>query len=78
METLLTCAEDILGLPADEMREQLDLDLFENSLIDSLGCVSLISAVEEETGKKIDLSALAPEDLKTLSKIAAAIERVIE
>ncbi len=73
-EILLSAMEDNLGLAKDEMTENLDLDLFENDLADSLGIVTLINEMESALGKKLDITQMRPEDFRTVNKLCAAIE----
>ena len=74
---LLGAAEEVLGLPQDEMENSFDLDLFENNLIDSLGCVAMVTSVSEILNKDIDIEKLSPEDYATLNTLGEAIERII-
>ena len=74
IDSILKNMDDILGLPADEMADQLDLNLFEDGLIDSLSVIELMGAVERELGIKINIKEMTPEDLATVNAMAAAIE----
>src|SRR4051794_30879693 len=50
-----------------------DTDLMQSELLDSLGFVSLMMFVESQTGRKIDLSDVDPQEfsvIKGLSRIA--------
>ena len=76
-KAVLTAMEDVLGLKQAEMRENLDLDLFENSLLDSLGVVTLINEVEEHIGHKIAIKQIPPQDFLTINRLTAAIEKQI-
>ena len=69
-------ADEILGLPQDEMEDQMDLDLFENGLIDSLGCVAMIDYISSELSCRIDMENMEPEDYESLNSIIAAVERI--
>ena len=51
-----------------------DFDLLTSGVIDSLGIVELISAIEQQLGIAIDLSELDPESLTTLGPLARYIE----
>lgn len=75
---MLEAAEEVLGLPQDEMSEQFDLDLFENGLIDSLGCVAVMAYMEEALGKKIDLAKMEPDDFTSLQTMTDAIRSMIK
>ena len=74
-QAILTAMEDILGLEQQEMLENLDLDLIENGLVDSLGIVSLITEVEGHIHHKIAIKQIAPDSFRTVNLLAAAIEK---
>jgi acyl carrier protein len=50
-----------------------DLDLRERGLVDSLGFVELLSALENRLGRRIDLSDLDPERLTNVGALARHI-----
>jgi acyl carrier protein len=51
-----------------------DFDLLTSGVIDSLGIVELIAAIEQELGVVIDLSELDPENLTILGPLSRYIE----
>lgn len=51
------------------VREELDLDLFEEDLLDSLGFAELLVNIEDELGIVISPSEVTREDLNTPNKI---------
>jgi acyl carrier protein len=51
-----------------------DFDLLTSGVIDSLGIVELIAAIEQELGLALDLSELDPEDLTILGPLSRYIE----
>lgn len=75
---ILEAAEEILGLPQDEMSEQFELDLLENGLIDSLGCVAVMAYMEEALGRKLDLAKMEPDDFTSLRAMTDAIRGMIQ
>ena len=74
---LLEAAEEVLGLPQDEMAESMELDLFENGLIDSMGCVAMMTYVEEQLNVSIAIEDMANEDFATLAAMEKAIANMI-
>ncbi|KAB2342450.1 acyl carrier protein [Actinomadura rudentiformis] len=48
-----------------------DLDLIESRVLDSLGFVNFLYALEEHTGREISLDQVSPEDFRTVNRIAA-------
>lgn len=57
------------------VREERDLDLFEEDLLDSLGFAELLVNIEEELGIVISPSEVTREDMNTPEKI---IQMVME
>ncbi|WP_433326868.1 acyl carrier protein [Spirillospora sp. CA-294931] len=47
-----------------------DLDLIESRVLDSLGFVNFLYALEEHTGREISLDRVSPEDFRTVNRIA--------
>lgn len=58
----------------EAIREDLDIDLFETGLIDSLGYAELLVLVEDEFGIIISPSEMEREELSTPRKIIRVIE----
>lgn len=58
----------------DVVREDLDMDLFEEDLLDSLGFAELLVDIEEEFGIIIPPSEVERSDMNTANKIIAAIQ----
>lgn len=52
---LLASRMQVLGLDASDLRD--DLDLVRSGLLDSLAFVDLLAALEQRTGRTIDLEA---------------------
>lgn len=71
-ETILDLLEDICG---DEVvREEMDIDLFEEGLLDSMAAIELLVAIEGELGVSIATTELKREDMDTPAKIIAQVE----
>lgn len=70
--------QDVLGLDQSEMAENLDLDLFESGLVDSLAMVTLITDVERNIGSRIAIREMNPESFLTVSRLTEAIDRQLE
>lgn len=73
-QAILKAMESILGLNAQEMLENLDIDLFDSGLVDSLALVTLITQVETTIGKPIDIKQIEPENFLTVNRLTAAID----
>ena len=72
-EILLALLEDICE--DDIVREERDLDLFEDGLMDSLGFAELLMRIEEETGVVISPSEVLREDSNTVNKIIELVKK---
>ena len=58
----------------DDVRDRRDLDLFEAGLLDSLGAIDLLVAIEEEFGVVIAPTELEREEMNTVNKIIARVK----
>lgn len=79
MENLKEMALDILeeACETDEVREDLDLDLFEAGLIDSLASVMVLLAIEERTGVKLQPTDITREDITTVNNFIKFLEEKV-
>ncbi len=75
-KAVLSAAEEVLGLPQDEMAENMELDLFENELIDSMGCVAMVTEIADLLKLRLDVEKFQPEDYTSLQTIGDAVERI--
>lgn len=74
-EKILEILEDICG--TDEVREDKDINLFENGLLDSLGIIELFIGIEEKLGIVLQPTEMEREEFETPNKIIAYLkERV--
>ena len=62
----------------ESVRNNLDMDLFEDDLIDSLAFAELLFLIEEDFGVIIVPSEVAREDINTASKIIFLIKERME
>ena len=61
----------------DVVREDLDMDLFEEELMDSLAFAELLAMIEDELGVVISPSEVVRSQVNTANKIIALIEEKI-
>ena len=59
----------LLSKRPDLKEIDLDLDLIENRILDSLGFVNFLYVLEEHTGEEISLEHVPPEDFRTVRSI---------
>jgi len=71
---LLDVMEEVFGIEKDELQQDIDLDLFENDLVDSLGIVTMMGELEEVLNKKLDISKMSPDDFRSVRTMTAAVE----
>ncbi|EPY6473107.1 D-alanine--poly(phosphoribitol) ligase subunit DltC [Clostridium sporogenes] len=58
----------------DEVKDDMDLNLFDNELLDSLGLIELILAIEEQVGIKIEPTEITREEFDSPNKIIKHIK----
>lgn len=66
-DKVLDILERVCG--TDEVREDLDVNLFEAGLLDSLGSIELLLAIEEDLNIKIEPTEVEREQIETPRKI---------
>lgn len=58
----------------DEIAEDLDLNLFDAGLLDSLAIIEVLLQLEEKLGIKLQPTDLEREDMSTVNKLTAFLE----
>lgn len=71
-EKMLDLLEEITGDEA--VREQRDVDLFEEGLLDSMAAVELLVDIEEEFGVSIAPTGVPREEMNTVNLIIHQVE----
>lgn len=76
MEDLKNIALDIMEeiCETDEIREDLDLDLMDAGLIDSLSTINVILLIEEKFGLKLQPTDFTKEDISTVNNFISFLE----
>lgn len=75
VEAVLEVMDDILGFDKAEMAEMLDVNLFEEGLLDSLSVITVLQSLEDVVGHPIEIEKMAPEDLATVNRLAQAVDK---
>ena len=70
-ERLVELIEDICGDPV--VREERDIDLFDEGFFDSMAAIELLVAIEEEFGVAIAPTEVEREDMNTVNLIIARV-----
>ena len=73
LEKVLDIFEEVTG--TDEIREDLDLDLFEAGLLDSLGIIEVLLKIEEVFDIKLQPTDLERSDMATANNLVAFLEK---
>ena len=73
LSAILQAMQEILGL--QELEDQLNLNLWESNLIDSLGFVTLISRIEELIETRISISDMKTTDFRCIRSLTDAISK---
>lgn len=69
---------DVVGMTEEEIAENMDVNLFECEILDSLSLAALLTEAEDLTGKKISIKDLDPEAISTVNNLIAAIEAQVK
>lgn len=71
-EKVIEIFTDVTG--SDEIAEDLDLNLFEAGLLDSLAIIEVLLQIEERLGIKLQPTDLEREDMSTVNKLTTFLE----
>ncbi len=71
-ERILEILEEVCG--DSIVREEMDLDLFEAGLLDSLGMIELLIQLEEKVSVSIDPTEVDRDEISTVNKLISYIE----
>ena len=59
----------------DEVREDLDMNLFEAGLMDSLSIISLLLEIENKLGIKLQMTDIDRSDIETVNNFEAFLKK---
>mgnify|MGYP000909435964 CR=1 FL=1 len=76
LEKVLDIFEEVTG--TDEIREDLDLDLFEAGLLDSLGIIEVLLKIEDIFEIKLQPTDLERSDMATANNLVAFLEKQVK
>ena len=71
-DTVLDNLEDLTG--SDEVRNDLDIDIFETGLLDSMGTVQMLLELQAQCGVDVPVSEFERTEWNTPNKIIAKVE----
>lgn len=71
-EQVIEIFEEVTG--CDEIRDDLELDLFEAGLLDSLAIIEVLLQIEERFGIKLQPTDLERKDMATVKNLVKFLE----
>jgi len=71
-ETVISIFEDVLE--CDEIRDNLDLNLFEAELLDSLAIIEVLVEIEDRLGIALQPTDLERSDMATVNNLVKFLE----
>jgi D-alanine--poly(phosphoribitol) ligase subunit 2 len=72
VDKVLDIFEEVTG--TDDIREDLDLDIFEAGLLDSLGIIEVLLKIEEVFGINLQPTDLERRDMATVNNLVSFLE----
>ena len=71
-EKVIEIFEEVLG--TDEIAEDLDMDMFENELLDSLAIIEVLLGIEEKLGISLQPTDLERTDMATVNNLVSFLK----
>ncbi len=68
-EKVLSILADKCGVEPEDLKEDMDIDMFEEGLLDSFAMLSLIVDFESELGIKLEITEIDRKDINTPNKV---------
>ena len=66
-ESVIEIFEEVLG--SDEIRDNQDLDMFENEMLDSLAIIEVLLGIEDKLDLSLQPTDLERKDMATVNKL---------
>ncbi|WAW15864.1 D-alanine--poly(phosphoribitol) ligase subunit 2 [Peptostreptococcus equinus] len=74
-ENVIEIFEEVMD--TDEIRDNLDLDVFENEMLDSMGIIEVLLGIEEKMGLSLQPTDLERKDMATANNLISFLETKI-
>lgn len=74
-EEIIEIIADKSGVEPEDIKENMDIDLFEEGLIDSFAMLGLIVDFEEKLGIKLEITEIGRQDINTPNKIIECLSK---
>lgn len=65
-------------IPGDTKEDQLNVDYFDTGLIDSLGLIELVTAIESNFGMTLTSKDMQDQNFRTIKGLAGIIKKKME
>ena len=73
-EKIIEIIENLTGY--DKLKENVDIDLLENEILDSLAFIELLTTLEEEFNIEIQPTQVDPNTWRSVKKIVEVVEKL--
>ena len=73
-EKIIEIIENLTG--SDKLKENVDIDLLENEILDSLAFIELMTILEEKFNIEIQPTQVEPNTWRSVKKIAELVEKL--
>lgn len=74
-EAVFSALEKITGIERADLEENMELNLLENGILDSLSTVTLITEISSAAGKELSVKQFTMSDFESINTIIAAMEK---
>lgn len=71
-ESVIEIFEEVLG--SDEIRDNQDLDMFENEMLDSLAIIEVLLGIEDKLDLSLQPTDLERKDMATVNNLISFLE----
>lgn len=74
-EKILQILADKCGVEPEDLKEDMDIDMFEEGLLDSFAMLGLIVDFEAELGIKLEITEIERKDINTPNKVISHLSK---
>ena len=74
-EKILEILADKCGVEPEDLKDDMDIDMFEEGLLDSFAMLSLIVDFESELGIKLEITEIERKDINTPNKVIECLSK---
>ena len=74
-EKILEILAEKCGVEPEDLKEDMDIDLFEEGLLDSFAMLGLLVDFDEQLGVKIEITELERSEINTPTKVIECLSK---